>query len=181
MTTKTPSAYLDKRFSSPDATAVPWQEAEKQLEKAEVYWLSTIRPEGRPHVTTLMAVWLDGALYFSTGENERKAKNLLQNKQVAVTTGCNMLTEGLDIVVEGDAVMVGDDVKLQRIADQYVSKYGEGWRYTVRNGSFYHITGNLREEDTSRILVFEVAPTTVFGFGKGFGGGTVFSQTRWRF
>jgi nitroimidazol reductase NimA-like FMN-containing flavoprotein (pyridoxamine 5'-phosphate oxidase superfamily) len=181
MTTETPSADLDKRFSSPDATAVSWQEAEKQLEKAEVYWLSTIRPEGRPHVTTLMAVWLDGALYFSTGENERKAKNLLQNKQVAVTTGCNLLTEGLDIVVEGDAVRVSDDAKLRRIADQYVSKYGEGWRYTVRDGFFYHNTGNVREEDTSRVLVFEVAPTTVFGFGKGFDGDTTYSQTRWQF
>jgi general stress protein 26 len=181
MTTQTPSADLDKRFSSPDATAVPWQAAEKQLEKAEVYWLSTVRPEGRPHVTTLIAVWLDGALYFSTGENERKAKNLLQNKQVTVTTGCNTLTEGLDIVVEGDAVMVRDDAKLQRIADQTVLKYGDAWRYTVRDGAFYHITGNVREEDMSRILVFEVAPTTVFGFGKGSGDGAAFSQTRWQF
>jgi len=77
--------------------------------------------------------------------------------------------------------MVSDDAKLQRIANQYVSKYGEGWRYTVRDGSFYHITGNAREEDMSRILVFEVAPTTVFGFGKGFGDGAAYSQTRWRF
>jgi len=99
MTTRSPSADLDERFSSPDATSLPWQEAERQLEKAEVYWLSTVRPEGRPHITTLIAIWLDGALYFCTGENERKAKNLLQNMQVAVTTGCNTLTEGLDIVV----------------------------------------------------------------------------------
>ena len=146
-----------------------------------MYWLSTVRPEGRPHVTPLIAVWLDGALYFCTGEDERKAKNLLQNKQVAVTTGCNALTEGLDIVVEGDAVAVSDDAKLRRIADQYVSKYGEGWRFAVHDGAFYHETGSVREEHTSRAVVFEVAPTTVFGFSKGFGDGAAYGQTRWRF
>src|SRR4029077_13254777 len=125
----------------PDATAVPWKEAETQLKKAEVYWLSTVRPEGRPHVTPLIAVWLDGALYFCSGEDERKGKNLFKNKQVAVTTGCNALAEGLDIVVEGDAVAVSDDAKLRRIAAQYVSKYGEGWRFAVHNGAFYHRPG----------------------------------------
>jgi len=32
------------------------------LEKAEVFWLSTVRPDGRPHVTPMVSVWLDGAL-----------------------------------------------------------------------------------------------------------------------
>ena len=177
MTMGTPSAKLDSRFSSPDATAVPWKEAEQQLKQAEIYWLSTVRPEGRPHVTPLIAIWLDGALYFCTGEDERKAKNLLKNKQVAVTTGCNALTDGLDIVVEGDAVVISDDAKLQRIADQYVSKYGEGWRFAVRDGAFYHAIGSDREAHTSRVVVFQVAPITVFGFRKGSGNG----QTRWRF
>jgi hypothetical protein len=62
MTTKTPNVELDKQFSSPDATAVPWKEAEQHLDKAEVYWLSTVRPDRRPHITPLIAVWLSGAL-----------------------------------------------------------------------------------------------------------------------
>jgi nitroimidazol reductase NimA-like FMN-containing flavoprotein (pyridoxamine 5'-phosphate oxidase superfamily) len=124
---------------------------EQQLKHAEVYWLSTVRTEGRPHVTPLIAVWLDGALYFCTSEDERKAKNLLNNKQVTVTTGCNMLVEGMDIVVEGDAVFVSDNAKLRRIADQYVSKYGEVWRFAVEDGAFYHEIGSDREEHTSRV------------------------------
>src|SRR6266498_3477414 len=100
MTQEEPKTELHPDYSTPEATATSWAEATEHLEQAEIFWLSTVRPDGRPHVTPLIAVWLDGALYFSTGANERKAKNLLQNKQVAVTTGCNMLTEGLDIVVE---------------------------------------------------------------------------------
>jgi nitroimidazol reductase NimA-like FMN-containing flavoprotein (pyridoxamine 5'-phosphate oxidase superfamily) len=172
MTLEAPVADLDSRFSSPGATAVPWMEAEQQLQKAEVFWLSSVRPEGRPHVVPLIAVWLGGALYFITGDEERKAKNLAKNPQVAITTGRNSLSEGLDIVVEGEAVVVSDDTKLRRVVDAYAAKYGEGWRLPGVDG----------------VLVFEVTPTTAFGFGRSEerpswgpppAGG--FSQTRWRF
>src|SRR6476620_427141 len=99
MTTNKPVAELDPRYSGADATARPWSEAIAHLEMAEVFWLSTVRPDGRPHVTTLLSVWLDDALYFCTGASERKAKNLAQNPQCILTTGCNTFEDGLDIVV----------------------------------------------------------------------------------
>src|SRR5688572_32517124 len=73
---KEPTAELDPQFSSANASPTPWEKARELLQKAEVYWLSTVRPDGRPHVTSLVAVWLDNALYFCTGKTERKAKNL---------------------------------------------------------------------------------------------------------
>ena len=164
-----PVAELDARFSSDGATAMAWEEGRKRLRGAEVYWISTVRPDGRPHVTPLIAVWLDGALYFSTGPDERKAKNLRGNPHCAVTTGRNDLGGGLDVVVEGDAVRLTDDERLRRVADAHLSEYGEDWRYEVRDGAFHHGPGVA--------WVYEVAPTKVFGFGKG---GT-FSQTRWSF
>jgi uncharacterized pyridoxamine 5'-phosphate oxidase family protein len=153
--------------------ATPWSDAESQLARAEVFWVSTVRPDGRPHVTPLISVWLDGALYFCTGPDERKAKNLAQNPHCILTTGCNGLGEGLDVVVEGDAVRVTDDAKLRSIADAYVSKYGSDWRFGVGDGAFIHEGAH----EGSVALVYEVAPTTAFGFGKG----EEFSQTRWRF
>src|SRR3954467_4153621 len=165
-----PVTELDARYSSGDATATPWAEASSRLEQAELYWLSTVRPDGRPHVTSLLAVWLDGALYFCTGASERKAKNLAHNPHCILTTGCNTLNQGLDIVVEGDALRVTDAATLQRIADLYESKYGSDWHFDVRDSAFTGQEGNVA-------LVFEVAPTTAFGFGKGASP----SQTRWRF
>ena len=164
------AAELHPQFSSDDATPTPWAEARERLEMAEVYWLSTVRPDGRPHVTPIVAVWSDDALYFTTGQTERKAKNLAQNTHCVVTTGCNVL-EGLDVVVEGDAVRVTDEARLQRLANEYVAKYGELFRFTVRDGGF-HIEGSETE-----VLVYEVAPAKAFGFGKS----ASFSQTRWRF
>ena len=169
MILETPVTDLDSDFSSPGATALAWTDAERHLQAAGVYWLSTVRPEGRPHVAPLLAVWVDGALYFCTGETERKAKNLTTNTQVVITTGSNALAEGLDFVVEGVAVVVSDEAKLRRVADAYVAKYGEGWRLP----------------DIDGVLCFEVTPATAFGFGRGDAKGPPplggFSQTRWRF
>jgi nitroimidazol reductase NimA-like FMN-containing flavoprotein (pyridoxamine 5'-phosphate oxidase superfamily) len=168
-----PATKLDARFSSAGARPTEWAEAQEILEEAGVFWISTVRTDGRPHVTPLISVWLDGSLFFCTGPEERKAKNLANNPHCILTTGSKALDEGLDIVVEGDAARVSDDATLQRIADAYVSKYGSDWRFGVRDGAFVHDRAN----EGSIALVFEVAPKTVFGFRKG----DVFSQTRWRF
>jgi Pyridoxamine 5'-phosphate oxidase len=164
-----PVTELDARFSEKGASATPWAVAQAALEAAPLFWISTVRSDGRPHVTPLIAVWLDGALIFCTGPEEQKARNLARNPHCILMTGCNALDEGLDIVVEGDAVNIGDEARLGRIAEVYVAKYGSDWRFEVRDGAFAH-------SDGGKALVFEVAPVTAFGFAKG-----PFSQTRWRF
>ncbi len=168
-------AELDARYSTADATALPWSAASDLLETAELFWVSTVRPDGRPHVTSLQAIWMDGALYFSTGFGEQKANNLERNTNVVLTTGCNTFA-GLDVAVEGKAVRQTDQATLERVAEQYVAKYGEDWRPHVRDGAFYH-GPEAAEDDPGAAYVFEVKPKTVFGFGKG----DPFSQTRWRF
>jgi len=166
-----PEAELDARFSSEGAVATEWAEAHKRLEDAEIFWISTVRPDGRPHVTPLISVCLDDTLYFCTGPTERKAKNLALNPQCILTTGCNTIGEGLDVVVEGDAVQVTDDVTLRLVADLYESKYGREWRFEVRDGAFVH------EQGDGIALVYEVEPRKAFGFRRG----EEYSQTRWRF
>jgi general stress protein 26 len=167
-----PAPELDARFSTEGARPTEWQEAQRVLEGAAVFWITTVRPDGRPHVTPLIAVWLDASLHFCTGPDERKARNLAQNPHCILTTGRNVIDEGLDLVVEGDAVRVSDETKLKRIADAYVSKYGDKWRFAVRHGGFVH-----GPTEDSFALVFEVAPAKALGFRKG----EEFSQTRWRF
>jgi hypothetical protein len=74
-------------------------------------------------------------------------------------------------------VRVTDDAGLGIVADAYLSKYGNAWRFAVRDGALYHDPGSLWETDTGAAWVYEVSPNKVFGFGKG----EPFSQTRWRF
>ncbi|MEQ7005265.1 pyridoxamine 5'-phosphate oxidase family protein [Actinopolymorpha sp. B17G11] len=172
MAAKAPTTDLDARFSSEDATPTGWAEACGQLETAGVYWLTTVRPDGRPHVTPLIGLWLDDALYFCTGSEERKAKNLASNPHCILTTGRNDLDEGCDIVVEGDARTVEDKARLDRIATGYESKYRH--HFTAPDGTFHGLADAIRRGDA---LIYEVAPSKAFGFAKG----RPFSQTRWRF
>ncbi|MBA2811768.1 pyridoxamine 5'-phosphate oxidase family protein [Streptomyces sp. KM273126] len=166
---ETPQTRLDPRYSSEGATPATWPQAESMLTEAELFWISTVRPDGRPHVTPLPAVWADGALHFCTGPEERKARNLAENPQVVLTTGTNTWDRGYDLVVEGEAVRVTDDDRLLELAAAWEAKYGSFWHFDVRDGHFHHGPG--------RAVVFAVAPCRVFGFGKG----EPFSQTRWRF
>ena len=158
-------------FSSDDAIPTEWEQGRRDLRDAEVYWLSTVRPDGRPHVTPLLGIWLDGALYFCTGPGERKAKNLACNPCCILTTGCNRL-DGLDLVVEGQAAKVSDPAELRSVADTFESKYGA--HFTAPEGTWFGLGDTIRRNEA---LVFRVAPSTAFGFGKG----TPYSQTRWSF
>jgi uncharacterized pyridoxamine 5'-phosphate oxidase family protein len=129
-------------FSSDDAIPAGWAQARGELQDAQVYWLSTVRPDGRPHVTTLLGVWLDDSLYFCTGSTERKAKNLAQNPHCALTTGRNDLDDGVDLVVEGAAVKVSDDAELRSVADAYESKYGP--QITAPEGTWFGLGDTIQ-------------------------------------
>jgi hypothetical protein len=61
---------------------------------------STARRDGRPHVTPLLAIWALGAMWFTTGDNEQKAKNLSASQHCALSTGTGTLT-GTDYIIEG--------------------------------------------------------------------------------
>jgi general stress protein 26 len=162
---------LDERFSDSGATATPWSTTQTVLEQAQLSWISTVRANGRPHVTPLVAVWLDDAVHFTTGPGEQKARNLMANPHVVLTTGCNRWDEGLDVMVEGEAKRVTDQATLERLAAAWATKWDGQWRFEAADGGFTHPDVDL----DSPVLVFAVKPTKVLAFGKG-----VFSHTRYR-
>ncbi len=172
-----PAGHLDPRFSTPGAEPTPWETVRHALADAELYWVVTVRADGRPHVTPLLAVALDDVLHFCTGPTEQKAKNLAANPHCSLLTGNGTRLEGLDLVVEGTAVRVTDEALLRRLADEWVRKYGEDWRFEVVDGAFVHAADSLRGDDPGQAHVFAVVPGSVFAFGKG----TTYSQTRFPF
>ncbi len=156
---------FDTRFSDPAAGPTPWADVEAALERAELYWLSTVRRDGRPHVTPLVGVWHDGAMHFSTGLDEQKARNLEGNAQVALTTGTNTWAEGLDVVIEGTAARVRGRA-LQAIADAFEAKYGEVWHFDVGDDVFVHGGGEA--------AVFRITAAKTLAFAKRPHGQTAF-------
>ncbi|MER7665907.1 MULTISPECIES: pyridoxamine 5'-phosphate oxidase family protein [unclassified Streptomyces] len=181
MTPKQPRAELDARYSaalnprpgSENVTATDWSEAQRRLKEAEVFWITTVRPDGRLHVTPLIAAWHDGALYFSVGPGEQKAKNLNGNAHCALTTGNNSFSEGLDIVIEGLAEQVTDPARRDEVIAAFEMQYGD--RITSPEGTFYGFGDSIR---TGNDLLFAVTPGTAYSFGHD---GQVFSHTRYTF
>jgi len=153
-----PTADFDSRFSDPAAGPTAWSDVARVLEDAELYWLTTVRADGRPHVTPLIGVVDDGAVHFCTGLREQKARNLEHNTHVAVTTGSNTWAQGLDVVVEGTAVRVTDRGDLQRLADAYEAKYGSVWHFDVGDGVF--------GAGDDAAAVFRIEPAKVLAFAK---------------
>ena len=113
-----------------------------------------LRADGRPHVTPLVAVWLDGALHFCTGAQEQKALNLTANPHVALTTGCNSWQDGVDVVVEGDADQVTEHATLVRLAEAWRAKWNGSWQFEAGNGVFRHPGGG-------EAMVYAVKPAKV--------------------
>ena len=160
---------LDSRFSDPATTAATWADTCQVLEDAQLSWICTVRADGRPHLTPLVAVWLDETLYFSTGGDEQKAVNLRGNPHVLLLTGCARWDEGLDVAAEGDAVQVTDEALLTRLAQAWARKWDGQWQWQVRDGRFEPRGGG------GPALVFAVRPAKILAFAKG-----QFGQTRHR-
>jgi general stress protein 26 len=159
-------------FGNPGAEPIPWERTRAVMADAPLYWVTTVRPDGRPHATPLLGVWVDGTACFCTGREERKALNLSANPHCAMSTGDNALEGGPDVVVEGTGAPVDDPAALDRIASAYEEKYGPA--VTAEGGTWFGLPDAVRG---SGVLVVRVTPVKAFAFGKA----PVFSQTRYTF
>ena len=161
---------LDTRFSEA-SDPVSWQRVCDALTTAELYWLTTVRTDGRPHITPLVGAWVNDAFVFGTGPDEQKARNLEHSTSVAVTTGVNTWNDGLDVIVEGHAERVVGRDPLTTLADVVREKYDGVWDYTPVEDGFEHTDGS---GDTHIAHVYRVRPTKVLAFAKSPHGQTTF-------
>jgi PPOX class probable F420-dependent enzyme len=102
---------------------LPWSWAEQRLQGSAEMWLATTSPEGRPHVMPVWAVWLDGAVWLSTGPRSRKARNLSADPRCTVTTDDTRRP----VVIDGVAERVTDAASTQRFTDAVNAKYASDY------------------------------------------------------
>lgn len=168
---------IDPRYGDASATAPPWSEIERLLAEAQLYWIVTVRRDGRPHAVPLVGVWKDGAFAFCTGPEEQKQRNLDGNAHVAVTTGSTGTQGwdvGRDVVVEGSAARVTDRAALESLAAAWTAKYGDDWRFEVRGEEFVELS-HSGGGGGGGAWVYRVQPDKVIAFGGDHG------QTTYRF
>src|SRR5919109_4498264 len=161
MQTMTPETTLDPRFSSEDAKPAEWSAARDQLRDAMSYQLTTVRADGRPHQTTIAGVWIDDVFAFTTSSAEQKARNLEAGNHHVIVTAGNSGWDGMDVILEGEAVKVTDVNRLRGLVDAYRDKYDDWFQFRLVDGQF------TAPGAPGPALVYDVRARKVFGFIKG--------------
>jgi hypothetical protein len=127
--TKGPST---KNLDIYGAAPIPWSRALKQLEAGAPggsYWLATTKPDGRPHLAAVGALWVDGKIYFTSSSRTRKGRNLAAKPDCV----CSVSLTGIDLVFEGTAIRITDRPTLLRLAKRYAD---QGWPASVSRDAF---------------------------------------------
>lgn len=106
----------------------PWSDILERMKEPASFWLATVRPDGRPHIVPVGPAWVDGTLYFTTGQNTVKGRNLAENPNCSLSFS----SKDLDITFEGTAAQVKDVETLTRVAESYDKV--NGWPAYVHDG-----------------------------------------------
>jgi nitroimidazol reductase NimA-like FMN-containing flavoprotein (pyridoxamine 5'-phosphate oxidase superfamily) len=96
-----------------------WDWVEERLATARNYWISSTRPDGRPHAMPVWGVWVQGAVVFGTHRASRKARNLAANASIAV----HLESGDEAVILEGRAVEATDRSLLSAYVEAYERKY----------------------------------------------------------
>jgi uncharacterized pyridoxamine 5'-phosphate oxidase family protein len=152
---------------------IPWSRALEALESfagsEQRSFLATTRPDGRPHLAGVGALWDHGKAYIVSGEGTRKSRNLAENPACAIS----MSLKDMDLVIEGRAERVTDDETLQRLAKRYAEG---GWPARVEDNAFTY-DYSAPSAGPPPWFLYEVTPAQIFGVLAAEPGGA----TRWRF
>ena len=157
------STTLDTRYSDPAASAITWEETSRILDSSEIFLVTTVRSDGRPHSTPVVAVLVDGAIAFTTGPGEQKHLNLQGNPHVLLTAGCSHWDHGIDVIIEGDALLATDEETLARVAAAFTKRWDGRWQWKVSNGGL----APADHDDAGLAEVFLVRPVKAFAHAKG--------------
>ena len=126
-----PTVY---RFPRSGEGFLSWSDVEGRLTEAKNYWLATVRPDGRPHVTPLWGVWVDRGLYFDGLPTTRWGRNLATNPQAAVH-----LESADDVVILDGRVEDLETTSAElggRVVQAWRAKYGRLEPEPVTSGIF---------------------------------------------
>ncbi len=127
---------------------IPWGKVDAWLRGFRSIWVSTTRPDTRPHSVPVWYLWDGENIYFASNKSSQKAKNLTTQREVVVHAG-----DGDDVIIlEGTTEIVTDPCEWQQINNAYMEKYVDpysGAKATIAE------TDNLYRVNVKRIMSWE--------------------------
>ena len=134
-------------------------------------WLTTVNPDGSPHVTAVGALWHEGSFWFETGGTTRKGKNIARDPRCALSVA----TDDFDLVVEGEAHRVTDP---EVVADMAARWAAGGWPCRVdESGQALTADFSAQSAGPPPWFVYAIEPRAATALETIEPGGA----TRWRF
>jgi PPOX class probable F420-dependent enzyme len=96
---------------------------DQRLREDVIVWLTSVRPDGRPHAVAVWFLWDGESFLIFSRPNNQKVRNLHHNTNVVLAV--DNTDNGADpITIEGTAVLLAPgEVALTLPA--YIKKYGE--------------------------------------------------------
>jgi PPOX class probable F420-dependent enzyme len=143
---------------------IPWHKVDLPLRAGRSIWISTTRPDGRPHAVPVWYVWDGARISFISNRDMQKAKNLAAQPWVVVHAG-----DGDDVIIlEGPAEIVTDRGELERIDALYAEKYVDP--HSGARDTIFHDGADLYSVDVRHVMAWEygvVATRTDWTFPPG--------------
>jgi PPOX class probable F420-dependent enzyme len=99
----------------------PRPSIDEALERQEVVWLSSIRPDGRPHLVSAWFLWHEGSIVVPTKPEAQKVRNLRSDPRVMLAIGEPDADFDIELV-EGDAELSSGPME-GGLGDRFARKY----------------------------------------------------------
>jgi PPOX class probable F420-dependent enzyme len=123
------------------------------LQRERVCRVATAGERGLPHLVPVCHVLLNDKIYFGSGDDARKVRNLRENPQVTVTVDLYSEEWSLlrGVMVQGRAKLIERGPQFKRIRDRLYAKYQQ-----------YQGEAALSVSDS---VIVEVTPSRIFAWG----------------
>ncbi len=125
----------------------------RMLERERVCRVATVGTGGVPHVVPVCHVFDDGKIYFGTGKDAQKARNLQTRPRIAMIV--DFYTDDWDalrgVMVQGSARLIARGSRFRRIRSLLYKKYPQ-----------YPSDAALDESDS---MIVEVTPISISTWG----------------
>ena len=124
-----------------------WRAIEARLGRETTIWLATVRQDGRPHLTPLWYIWLDGRIFIATGAYSQKFVNLYHNQYISLA----LPDTTSPILIEGEAHVAAQQA-VDILAKYFYDKYEWDFRY----------------DESADWRLIEITPFKIMAWGDGY-------------
>jgi len=117
---------------------VSWDFVAQQMSGSRHYWISTVFPDGRPHVVPVWGIWHENRFHFEGSLQTAWGQNILKNPQIAV----HLPNADRVVILEGTAHIIKDDEIDEDTWDLLDTTFQK--KYQVDKGSPYIFVQPIR-------------------------------------